>query len=181
MDPSETGRIAEIDRSEQVTLHYKRLNDEWIEEAVDWDVPRWHDGEGAYSVREKIEKCRTELERGGAMIGAFEGEALAGYAVPRRDLAEGIAQLASLSVSREYRRRGIARRLLEEVSRLAKESGAANLYVSATPSGSAIGFYRSQGFKPTPDVNPELFALEPEDIHMIKRFESEKTPDKDER
>jgi hypothetical protein len=41
------------------------------------------------------------------------------------------------------------------------------VYVSATPSESAVGFYTSMGFTPTPDPIPELFALEPEDIHMI--------------
>jgi hypothetical protein len=42
------------------------------------------------------------------------------------------------------------------------------LYVSATPSESAVGFYTGQGFRPTEEVNEELFELEPEDIHMIK-------------
>ena len=35
------------------------------------------------------------------------------------------------------------------------------------PSESAVGFYLRQGFKPTEDVHPELFAREPEDIRMI--------------
>ena len=30
-----------------------------------------------------------------------------------------------------------------------------------------MGFYRGQGFTPTPEPDPELLALEPEDIHMI--------------
>lgn len=41
------------------------------------------------------------------------------------------------------------------------------LYVSATPSESAVGFYRSMGFAPTTEPDPRLFALEPKDIHMI--------------
>ena len=42
------------------------------------------------------------------------------------------------------------------------------MYVSAVPSESAVGFYRSQGFTPTQEVDEELYALEPEDIHMTK-------------
>jgi len=30
-----------------------------------------------------------------------------------------------------------------------------------------VGFYLRQGFVPTEHPHPELFALEPEDIHMI--------------
>ena len=40
------------------------------------------------------------------------------------------------------------------------------LYVSATPSENTILFYLSFGCKLASEVDPELFALEPEDIHL---------------
>jgi hypothetical protein len=55
------------------------------------------------------------------------------------------------------------------VEQAARDAGHETLYVSATPSGSAIGFYRSEGFAPAEPL-PELFEKEPEDIHMIKRL-----------
>jgi len=76
-------------------------------------------------------------------------------------------QLAHLHVSASYRRRGIAARLFAEVARLAQERGARSLYVSATPSGSAIGFYLSRGARPVDTPDPGLFAVEPEDVHMV--------------
>jgi hypothetical protein len=51
---------------------------------------------------------------------------------------------------------------------LAKDDGAREIYVSATPSESAMGFYMSQGFRPADNVNEELYKQEPEDIHMRK-------------
>lgn len=81
-----------------------------------------------------------------------------------------MAELAVLHVSRAYRRQGIGTRLLTEVLRLAKESGAQSIYVSAAPTGSAVGFYRSKGFEPTIEPHPELYEAEPEDIHMTKRI-----------
>jgi hypothetical protein len=57
-----------------------------------------------------------------------------------------------------------------EVERLARASGARELYVSAVPSGSAVGFYQSCGFELTDDLDSDLFAKEPEDIHMTKRL-----------
>jgi hypothetical protein len=62
-------------------------------------------------------------------------------------------------VSKNYRRLGIA----TEIIRLAQAEGDKRVYVSATTSGSA-------GFRLAEKPHPELFALEPEDIHMIKTF-----------
>jgi N-acetylglutamate synthase-like GNAT family acetyltransferase len=50
---------------------------------------------------------------------------------------------------------------------LARELGAIRVYVSATPSQSAVEFYRGLGFELVSEPLPELYALEPEDIHMI--------------
>ena len=33
-----------------------------------------------------------------------------------------------------------------------------------------VEFYRSQGFAPIDEPHPELYALEPEDIHMIREL-----------
>jgi GNAT superfamily N-acetyltransferase len=93
-----------------------------------------------------------------------------GLIVYRPNLTADTAQLAALFVSKDHRRQGIAARLTGEVSRLAHQDGHARLYVSATPSESAVNFYQRQGFSPTQETNPELYALEPEDIHMVKKL-----------
>ena len=40
------------------------------------------------------------------------------------------------------------------------------MYVSSTPSLPAVGFYVAQGCKLAEEVDPELFALEPDDIDL---------------
>jgi GNAT superfamily N-acetyltransferase len=95
---------------------------------------------------------------------------LVGLAVYRPRLTDQLAQLAALFVSRSHRRQGIAARLTAEACRQAQSDGHAGIYVSAIPSESAVGFYRGQGFVPTLDVHPELYKLEPEDIHMVKEL-----------
>jgi ribosomal protein S18 acetylase RimI-like enzyme len=136
--------------------------------AVDEAVPGWFpSGSHEHSVPSRLEAWRPILERGGTLIGAFDGETLAGIAIYRPHLAEGTANLAVLHVSRIHRRKGIASLLTDEVARLARADGARRLYVSATPSESAVGFYRSHGFVPTDEPDEALFALEPEDIHML--------------
>jgi GNAT superfamily N-acetyltransferase len=162
-------RVGEVDRSEHVTTGYVFRNGELEAQLVDWEVPRWSDDPSSgFSVRSRVEGWRAVLDKGGILLGALDGGSLAGFAVLLPELSEGVAQLAALYVSRGYRRRGLATRLVAEVERLARRAGAGKIYVSAVPSGSAVGFYLKSGFAPTSEVNEDLFALEPNDIHMIK-------------
>ena len=171
MPASELDRIGEIDRSEHVTQEYsyRRGSLEW--RTVDISVPMWHrSGNHENSVQGNIDAWRPLLDEGGTLVGAFDADTLAGVAIYRPHLAEGMGSLAVLYVSRSYRRKGVGSLLTEEVARLARADGARRLYVSATPSGSAVGFYRSSGFEPTDEPNEALLALEPDDIHMIREL-----------
>lgn len=165
---SELGRIIDIDRSEHVTVLYRTLGGELVPEQVDLAVPDWYAKGGEYSVQTKIQQWGPILRQGGVLLGALDGDRLAGFAILRYRLDEGTAQLAVLHVSRPYRRQGIASQLTDEVCRLARADGARSLYVSATPTNSAVGFYTNLGFTLVDQPHPELFALEPDDIHMIK-------------
>ncbi len=159
------GRILEIDVSEHGAAVYHWLDGAVQPVAEEWTRPRW-----------TAESWRAEtwidvLTLPGVRAwGAFDDGRLVGIGVYRPYLTEEMAQLAALYVSRAHRRQGIAARLIAEVCRQAREDGFATLYVSATPSESAVGFYCSQGFEPTRTAHPQLFALEPEDIHMTKRL-----------
>jgi ribosomal protein S18 acetylase RimI-like enzyme len=123
-------------------------------------------------VQGNIHAWRPILDAGGTLVGAFDGATLAGVAIYRPNLEQGMANLAVLHVSRSYRRKRVASLLTEEVVRLARADGARRLYVSATPSASAVGFYRSVGFEPTDEPNPAMLELEPDDIHMILQLVS---------
>lgn len=164
MDLSELERIAEIDVTETGNFVYTWKGGEEIELTPrEWQRPPrdfagWQ--RGSWTVVLTCEGLR--------LIGAFDGNALVGFALMRPNLTETMAQLALLYVSRAYRRGGVARQLVAQVAEWARESGATALYVSATPSESAVSFYRSQGFVLTAEPNAELFALEPKDIHMVK-------------
>jgi ribosomal protein S18 acetylase RimI-like enzyme len=168
MNASELDRIGEIDRSEHVTREYSYRCGSLDWRAVDVRVPPWsRSGDHEHSVRARVSEWMPILERGGTLIGAFDADTVAGAAIYRPHLEEGTANLSVLHVSRSHRRKGVASLLTGEVVRLARADGARRLYVSATPSDSAVGFYRRHGFEPTDAPNPELFALEPDDIHMV--------------
>jgi GNAT superfamily N-acetyltransferase len=169
MAAAELERLGEIDRSEHVTREYSYRGGSLKARTVDIRVPTWAPtGDHEHSVESRVEAWRPLVERGGTLLGAFDVGCLIGIAVYRPGLAEDMANLAVLHVSRSRRRKGVASRLTEEVARLARADGARRLYVSATPSGPTIEFYRSCGFAPTDEPHAALFALEPEDIHMIR-------------
>ncbi len=168
MTAAELDRISELDRSERVTLAYEVQDGELARFTVDWDDPGWSmEGDGDHTVAHQIAFCRSHLERGGVMLGAFEADVLVGLAVVRPRLRDDLAQLAFLHISRRFRRQGIAGELMRKACAIAREAGSRRMYISATPSASAIGFYLAQGCRLAEEVDPELYALEPEDIHLI--------------
>jgi ribosomal protein S18 acetylase RimI-like enzyme len=120
-----------------------------------------------------VAQLEPKLTHGGVFIGAFDGELLLGLGIlGGRFLGPSGNQLevAFLHVSRGYRRQGIARRLMDELADRARRRGAEELYISATESESAVGFYLSYGCRLAERVDPELYRLEPQDIHFTLKL-----------
>lgn len=167
MTTDELHRISELDRSEHVTLAYEIKDGTLAQVEVDWHVPTWFvDGDADHSLSEQMAFCLSHLDQGGVMLGAFRDDLLVGVDVVRPRLRVDMAQLVFLHVSRGFRRQGIAKRLMFEACKIAREAGARRLYVSSIPSSSAVAFYLAQGCKLAIEPDPELYALEPEDIHL---------------
>jgi ribosomal protein S18 acetylase RimI-like enzyme len=150
-----------IDVSEDGRSLFRYSNGELTREPGAWHRPAWD----ARQWEDKITAWARVLGWD-VVIGAFDGATLVGMASLRERLTATTAQLVSLHVDRASRRQGVATRLLDELLRLARRSGARELYVSANSSAAAIGFYTRHGFAPTARVNQRLYELEPEDIHM---------------
>ena len=64
----------------------------------------------------------------------------------------------------------IGSRLCDDLERIAGEAGDLEIVVSATPSENTVRFYMGRGFELMAQPLPELFALEPEDVHLSKRL-----------
>ncbi len=161
----ELASIWSIDRTELVERVYSVERGELVLRNERHDVRGWPPGE-----RERYGPLLLDcLERGGTCWGAFDGETLVGASVlesrfigARRDKL----QLEFLHVSHSQRKSGLGRTLFERAAARARELGARSMYVSATPSQNTIDFYLRRGCRVTAEVDPALFALEPEDIHL---------------
>lgn len=73
-----------------------------------------------------------------------------------------------LHVSQAFRATGIGCRLSDELDRIARDAGDTAIVVSATPSENTVRFYLRRGYQPMAQALPELYELEPEDVHMRK-------------
>jgi GNAT superfamily N-acetyltransferase len=143
------------------------------EQGGDFSAPAWFgEGEGEHSVAHQRAECERYLAAGGIALGAFAKDRLVGIGIVTPHIRPGIAQLAFLHVSSEYRDRGIGGHLSDELELLARAQGDTRMVVSATPSLNTVRFYRRRGFDPMPEPLPELYELEPDDVHMEKRLYS---------
>jgi GNAT superfamily N-acetyltransferase len=165
----EMSRVVEIDRRERIDVLYEQRGTQLVARHGDWSASAWDpDGHGDHSVGAQVETLERYVDRGGIALGAFAGDLLIGIGVVVPHVRPGNAQLAFLHVSAPFRAMGVGGRLVEQLEQTARTAGDSEMVVSATPSGNTVRFYLGRGFEPTADPVPELFALEPDDVHMRK-------------
>ncbi|MBM3140316.1 MAG: GNAT family N-acetyltransferase [Chloroflexi bacterium] len=163
--------IALIDRSEHVDVEYTVAGGRLVTRPVTMtEIPPWDPaGSGPHSVAARVAFC-APIAAGGAAVPASDGERLLGLAVVDGAFEPGLARLAFLHVGGPHRRRGAASALGDAAVEVATASGTEAMYVSATPTGSAVGFYLSRDCALADPVHPDLYAREPDDIHLVCRL-----------
>ena len=169
---SELSRLGEIDRTKVIRVGYEVRDGELVEKDVVWDSRNFlPDGDGKHSFASQIAFCGSHMARDAIAIGAFDIDSLAAIGVLTPNIRLEMAQFAYLHVSAAYRRRGIASEITRQLLEHARVQGSKRVYVSATPSESAVGFYRSFGFDLVEEPLPELFELEPDGVQLILELE----------
>jgi predicted N-acetyltransferase YhbS len=155
-----------IDRGEVIERVYALHDGALVLEPHDFHAQGWPPGEA----EKYTPLLYASFDRGGVFYGAFDAGRLAGMAVldarwigPERNLL----QLEMLHVSQAHRKHGLGTALFERARAAARERGAAGLYISATPSENTVNFYRRFGAVVATQPDPELLALEPDDIHLV--------------
>jgi predicted N-acetyltransferase YhbS len=167
LERGEIRRVWEVDRSEVHHQVYRMKDRELILVPLYFEIKGWREGQ-----REKdgpmLDAC---ADRGAVFVGMFtDDDRIVGVAVVdtiRRGIDRDQLQLVKLYVSRDVRAQGIGTRLFTEALALAREAGARFLYVSATPTRNTVDFYLRRGCRLADPPDPELLALEPDDIHLV--------------
>jgi predicted N-acetyltransferase YhbS len=161
----ESDLVWNIDRREVIDNIYYFENGALVLKPEHYDMQGWPPG----GVEKYTPILRNCFDSEGWFYGLFDDARLVAVAVLEGKFIgkkKDKLQLEFLHVSREYRNIGLGRQLFELAKVTARERGARRLYVSATPSENTVNFYLRLGCIVTPEPDPELFALEPEDIHM---------------
>jgi predicted N-acetyltransferase YhbS len=157
--------IWQIDRREIVENLYFLQDGKLVLKPDYYDIQGWPPGE-AELYTPILFDC---YDRGGVFWGAFEKNTLVGVAILENKFIgarHDTLQLKFLHVSRDCRKQGLGTKLFHLAVEKAKTLGAKNLYISATPSENTINYYSRLGCVLAKEIDPELFALEPEDIHL---------------
>jgi predicted N-acetyltransferase YhbS len=157
--------IFSIDRAELIENIYYFENGGLVLRPERYDMQGWPPGEPELNIPHLFD-C---FDRGGWFYGLFDGDQLAAVAVLESRFIGpqgNQLQLKFLHVGRPYRRQGLGGCLFDLAKEEARRRGARRLYISATPSENTVDFYLRRGCTLVRQPDPELFALEPEDIHL---------------
>ena len=165
LERHELPTIWTIDRSEFIPSIYRLRDGKLVLEPHNFQAHGWPPGRPE-TLGPELERC---FDRGGVFHAIFDGMQPAGVGVvdtKECGVDHDLVQLKFLHVGHGYRGKGIGTRLFECAGETSRALGAGGLYVSATPSQNTVDFYLGRGCEVLASPDPELFAEEPEDIHL---------------
>lgn len=166
MTVAEADRILEIDRAEEIDAVYAMQDGALVLRLERISVAGWNPAHAP----EYPARIREVLGAGGVAYGAFVGNRLVGIGVLDVTPVGGepaTMALDLLHVGAGQRGLGIGKRLTALLIARARSLGATALYISATPTRNTVDAYRRMGAHLLAEPDPEKFALEPEDIHLL--------------
>ena len=161
----EIEQVKNIDRSEIVDkIYYLEAGQLKLKNEF-YNIRSWQ----VSDLEKNIEHLYKIYDKGGYLVGCFDSNKLVGVAALDSEFIgnnRDYLQLYFLHVDSKYRRTRIGSKLLKKVANHAKKLMAKKLYISATPSQNTIDFYINIGCQLVSELNPDLYQLEPNDIHL---------------
>ena len=158
--------VWQIDRRETIENIYYLREGQRVREPEYFDAQGWPPNEAEIYTPILLD-C---FDRGGSFWGAFDdaGRIIGVSVLESKFIGSNhdTLQLKFLHVSHGLRKQGLGTKLFHVAAEQAKSLGARKLYISATPSENTVNYYLRLGCVLATELDPELFALEPEDIHL---------------
>lgn len=157
----------QISRRELITQNYIQKQQKL--ELVDcfFDVQNWD----SYHLENDPPKLKQLFAQGSIFVGAFNAsEKLVGVSVVSNQVITDYPHAKLLHyfyVDANQQGQGIGSKLMQATKESAKQLGANQLYISATPSRRTVDFYIKHGAEPLSAPDQQLWQLEPEDIHLL--------------
>ncbi len=151
-------------RRQEVTHCWRKMGGKWEIQEIPF-IDDW--SEEDYILL--VEDLRQTIQNGGIVFGAFENQALKGFASVEGHLfGAGLAylDLSHIYVSAEWRGRGIGQRLFDLSAAWARGQGARKLYISAHSAVESQAFYRAMGCVEAVEYNQAHVEKEPCDCQL---------------
>ena len=157
----------QISRRELITQMY--IQNQQQLELVDcfFDVQHWD----SYHLENDPPKLKQLYDQGSIFVGAFDAaKKLVGVSVVSNQIIADYPHAKLLHyfyVDADQQGQGIGATLMQAAKESAKQLGANQLYISATPSRRTVDFYIKHGARPLSAPDKQLWQLEPGDIHLL--------------
>ncbi|MGL4570521.1 MAG: GNAT family N-acetyltransferase [Clostridium sp.] len=129
----------------------------------------WTDYELPNGLSWHIEHFKASLSMGGKAIGCFDNGRLVGYIVLNSDIFGDSSKYILLDqffISKNYRNKGIGKRLFNICCELAREFRAEKIYICAGSSEDTIAFYFKLGCVEATEINEELYEMDRNDYQL---------------
>jgi GNAT superfamily N-acetyltransferase len=157
----------QISRRELITQLYLQKQEQLELTDCFYDIKQWD----AYHLENDPPKLKELYKQGALFVAAFSAsEQLVGISVVSDQVINDYPQAKLLQyfyVDAGQQNQGIGAQLMQSAKASAKQLGAHQLYISATPSKRTVDFYIRHGAKPLKHPDRQLWELEPEDIHLL--------------
>ena len=137
--------------------HRSMITKMWVDRSGSWeltaasDVHEWDKEKRMWASG----YLRSQLEQGGSVTAAFDGDNIVGFSSIDGDLSGERAKYANLTmlfVDDRWKRKGIGRKLFDRICTNAARMGADKLFISAVASYETIAFYFSMGCEDAKEI-----------------------------
>jgi len=161
----EVDRISEIDASIYIKYAWRDIDGKKQLIELNYDEQGYPNG-----LDEHIKALIDTITNNGYALGAFdENHRMIGFITLNKPLFGKSYQyvlLDQLFISKNYRKQGIGKKLINLSMQEAKSWGADKLYICAGSSQDTIAFYERLGCIEAKEINQEFYESDPRDIQL---------------
>jgi len=174
MDKDAMRAIGAVNREETIEANYiaQPADDGWglVLRRTRCNPPvqasRWDEDD----LDERIGWWLPELEKGGALIGAFDGERLVGFVVSGHKRGDESAELSAIFVDKDYRGKGAGSALMRAAEENAIRRGVRAMYIMSVPTAATVDFYVKQGYRIISVIDKSIVGSFPWDVVLAKHL-----------
>jgi GNAT superfamily N-acetyltransferase len=164
----ECDKIREIDASQYIRRAWREVNGRRQLVEINYNDPDFPNG-----FENHLAALMETVKTGGVAYGAFDHDRLVGFCSINRDLFGELSKyvlLDQLFISKEFRNKGLGKRLFLLSAKEAAQLGADKFYICAGSAEETIAFYFAIGCEEAKEINQYLYENDMRDYQLEFAF-----------